>query len=49
MMEKMGFKNISKGLGKNETGRQKPVEANFKTAFTMKDDHPKQKAKKQRS
>ena len=38
MLEKMGFKNITKGLGKDETGRQKPVEANRKNAFTMKDD-----------
>lgn len=37
MLETMGFKNISKGLGKNETGIHKPVEAVHKTAFTMKD------------
>jgi hypothetical protein len=32
----MGF-NINKGLGKNETGTQRPVEAVRKTAFTSKD------------
>ena len=43
MMEKMGFKNITKGLGKEETGRNTPVEANAKSAFTMKDDNRPQK------
>lgn len=33
----MGFSNITKGLGKNEAGIHKPVEAQHKTAFTMKD------------
>lgn len=37
MLEKMGFSNITKGLGKNEAGIHKPVEAQHKTAFTMKD------------
>lgn len=36
MLEKMGF-NLSKGLGKEEKGITKPVEAVFKTAFTTKD------------
>ena len=45
MMEKMGFKNINKGLGKNETGTHKPVEAVMKTAFTMKDDQHNHKKK----
>lgn len=43
MMENMGFTNITKGLGKNESGIHKPVEAQRKTAFTMKDQaHSKQ-------
>ena len=41
----MGFKNINKGLGKNETGTHKPVEAVMKTAFTMKDDQHNHKKK----
>lgn len=32
----MGF-NLTKGLGKDEKGMSKPVEAVFKTAFTTKD------------
>lgn len=36
MLEKMGFK-VNKGLGKDLTGIHRPVEAVFKTAFTMKD------------
>lgn len=45
MMEKMGFKNIAKGLGREETGIHKPVEAQRKTAFTMKDSDPLVRAK----
>jgi hypothetical protein len=36
MMEKMGFK-VNKGLGKELSGIHRPVEAIFKTAFTLKD------------
>ncbi len=45
----MGFKNINKGLGKNETGTHKPVEAVLKTAFTMKDETNQQKKKRKES
>lgn len=45
MLESMGFKNISKGLGKNESGIHKPVEAVHKTAFTMKDSVSGHRAK----
>lgn len=34
----MGFKNVTKGLGKNEQGRTNIVEAEFKTALTAKDE-----------
>ena len=47
MLEKMGFK-VSKGLGKEEAGIQRPVEAVMKTAFTMKDE-PARKAAKEES
>lgn len=46
MLEHMGFK-VTKGLGKEETGIQRPVEAVMKTAFTMKDEAPKKKGKKE--
>jgi hypothetical protein len=38
----MGFK-VTKGLGKEETGIQRPVEAVMKKAFTMKDEAPRKK------
>ena len=44
MLEKMGFK-VTKGLGKEETGIQRPVKAVMKTAFTMKDEVSQKKAK----
>ena len=42
MLEKMGYK-VTKGLGKEETGIQRPVEAVMKTAFTMKDEELEKK------
>ena len=49
MLEKMGFSNISKGLGKNETGIHRPVEATHKTAFTLHDNHKPSKKKQKNS
>lgn len=46
MLENMGFK-VTKGLGKEESGIQRPVEAVIKTAFTMKDEVPQKKANEQ--
>lgn len=45
MLEKMGFK-VTKGLGKEETGIQRPVEAVMKNAFTMKDETPRKQQPK---
>ncbi|EAS04805.2 G-patch domain protein (macronuclear) [Tetrahymena thermophila SB210] len=43
MLQKMGFK-LGKGIGKEEQGRAKPVEAQFKQSFTMQDNYKQMEA-----
>ncbi|KAL4483897.1 hypothetical protein ABPG72_013903 [Tetrahymena utriculariae] len=43
MLQKMGYK-LGKGIGKEEQGRAKPVEAQFKQSFTMQDNYKQMEA-----
>lgn len=44
----MGY-TVGAGLGKDEQGKQTPVQAQFKTALTAKDKPEKQKKKRKDS